>query len=45
MDRLKQTDYLKVQLNNNQHIGLDQIRQTQSVSRKFWYIKFIWQYF
>ncbi|CAH8588783.1 unnamed protein product [Schistosoma haematobium] len=29
-DRLKQTDYLKVQLNNNQHIGLDQIRQTQS---------------
>ncbi|CAH8576551.1 unnamed protein product [Schistosoma bovis] len=30
MDRLKQTDYLKVQLNNNQHIGLDQIRQTQS---------------
>ncbi|CAH8576565.1 unnamed protein product [Schistosoma bovis] len=35
MDRLKQTDYLKVQLNNNQHIGLDQIRQTQSVSRKF----------
>ncbi|CAH8578509.1 unnamed protein product [Schistosoma margrebowiei] len=30
MDKLKQTDYLKVQLNNNQQIGLDQMRQTQS---------------
>ncbi|CAI2730502.1 unnamed protein product [Schistosoma spindalis] len=30
MDKLKQTDYLKVQLNNDQHIGLNQMRQTQS---------------